>query len=559
MTPTAALRTPVAALNWSPPTGRELGSEVIDDAPKAWRLVACLNVWNDLPALRQTLPTWYEHVDAVIAVDGSYPETDHPPLSTDGTREYLRTMGKVTLIDKGHASQFEKRNAYLNACRQGDLLFVVDADESVTGADALRQCPWMDVGWVRVTSPLYKHEYGQPRVFRWQPGLEYRGRHHWLYAGAHLLATHQYGGTGVEARLVPLTLQNQRGLGHSPLRQTAKRHHASAQLAIEAPQQAAPHTAMSDAHATRRESLRIAHIALIDAGMAPSRLHTALNRTTPHASLFWKGEDGPFGVAGQYHTVKDRMLMRHALTEADIVHFHVHTMSHRTKTTPRQGVVIHHHGTQLRRQPALFQKEARDRKALVLVSNLELLTYADTAHFLPNPVPVARYRRLASAGEWTGGPFRVAHSPSKPEKKGTVDFLAACERLRAAGYPVEPVVIAGVSHAEALTAKATCHACFDSFWLGMQCSGIEAAAMGMPVIAGDETVAERYRARGGVPYTFAGDGEQLEHELARLMDDPDYRRLEALRVACHVEQYHDESAVALKYLDLLDSQFGWRR
>ena len=33
---------------------------------------------------------------------------------------------------------------------------------------------------------------------------------------------------------------------------------------------------------------------------------------------------------------------------------------------------------------------------------------------------------------------------------------------------------------------------------------------------------------------------------------------EMLRVFTHVRDHHDESAVALRYLDLLDTHFGWR-
>lgn len=547
---------------WPAMAGRELGSEQLDHTPAGYRVVACLNVWNDRAALEQTLPTWIDHVDHVIAIDGAYGPFES--LSDDGTAEFLKSFPKVAFWHGTRMSQVEKRSQFFELTGEGDLLLVVDADEMLHGPlNALRSESRLDVGWVRVSGPLYQRPYGQPRVFRWQPNLHYRGRHHWIYTGDRLLATHQYGGIGFEHRLVSLSIENRRGLGHAIDRADAKQQHASRQLAAEAKLIAAPHTAMSDAKLGRRESLRIVMAAMRDDGLAPSRLHTALNRTTPHSSLLFKAEPGPFGVPEGYST-KDRALFEKALVDADIVHCHVSFLNTTAVTTKRQAVVIHHHGTHFRRHVGQLTAEANNRGALVLVSNLELLTYAPDAEFLPNTVPVARYRRLVNdIRRWrvndATDSFRVAHSPSRREKKGTAEFLRACERLKARGYPITPVLIEQQPHSVSLAVKAACDAAFDSFWLGMQCSGIESAAMGLPVIAGDAQVAERHCQRYGyVPYTFANTEEELEHQLAKLMDDSEYRAAEATRVADHVLEHHDESAVALRYLDLLDQSFGWR-
>lgn len=550
-------------VDWAP-RGRELGAEPVDDMPAPWRIVACLNVWNDRPALEATARSWLPHVDAVIAVDGAY-ATAGGGLSTDGTREFLAQLGgKVQLLDEPGTTQYAKRNRYLEAGRAGDLLFVIDADEAVRNGALLHQLPQLDAGWVRVESPMYTKPYGQPRLFRWVPGLEYRGRHHWLYRGGDLLAAHQYAGPGFEHRTVNVTLENRRGLGHTVARATAKKNHAGVQTVIESPAIAMPSSRASDLAIGARESLRILQLGLYDAGIASSRLHSAINRTTPHASLWFKEQPGPFGVAGQYSTIADGMILRRAALEADVVHFHLSPLKLQSKTTAKQKVVIHHHGSMLRHAPAKMAKEARSRGALVLLSNLELLTYQPDGRFLPNPVPVARYRRLRAelgGAEWDGvSPFRLAHSPSKPHRKGTEDLELAVARLNARKlFHVELVLTTGIAHAEALRLKASCHACFDSFWLGMQCSGLEAAAMGLPVIAGDQTVAARnVELYGYNPYTFADTAEELEDVLFKLIGDSSWRRAEAIRVARHVQTFHDDAAVALRYLDLLDEAFAWR-
>src|SRR5690606_15586015 len=128
--------------------------------------------------------------------------------STDGLREVFDAIElPKALIEYGPSAiagkpgpwpdQNTKRTALLQHAAlhfPGALLFIVDADEFVTGAETLRQTPEGDVAWVGVTSPLYQRPYGQPRLVRAREGLEYRGRHHWLYAGDELVATHQYGG-----------------------------------------------------------------------------------------------------------------------------------------------------------------------------------------------------------------------------------------------------------------------------------------------------------------------------------------------------------------------------
>jgi hypothetical protein len=545
---------------WAPVTGREPDNTPLREGTHA-RVVACLNVWNDLHALKYTLPTWIKHVDAVLAVDGAYAGTaDEQPLSTDGTREYLASHSKVQIIDAGGLDQCGKRSVYLKLGRPGDLLVILDADEFVTHPELLRSCPTLDVGWVRIVSSMYVRSYGQPRVIRWMPGLEYRGRHHWIYHEDRLLCTHQYGGPGYAHRPLPLTLENQRGLGRVGDRLTVKRNHHHRQVAGERPLIAMPpFSTASDSQLTGRESLNIVHHAYRDDGIAPSRLHAAINRTTPHASLFFKQRPGPFGAAGQFMVKDHATHYTRALQSADVLHFHG-AMSHSRMYGRGKPIVFHHHGSLLRANVDSYMKAARDVNALILVSNLELLTYTgEEGHYLPNTVPVARYRALRNQEALDSGPLRIAHSPSQPHRKGTDKLVEVVRALQKRGREIELVMIHDVSHSEALRLKATCHLAFDSFWLGIQCSGIECAAMGLPVIAGDVTVRDRYRERfGACPYTFAENQEELEAELVRLVSDRAYYRAEADRVNAYVTTYHDESAVTLRYLDLLDDKYQWR-
>lgn len=529
-----------------------LDLNALPDRPGEWnRVVACLNVWSDVDELKRTVPTWKDYVDYVIVVDGQY-HNESP--SNDGTMEYLSwTFGsRMERHTSGWTNQREKRGLYFKYAQPGDLLFVVDADETVKNAAALRDTPDLDVGWVYVSSPLYRRSQAQPRLFRYRSGLRYHGRHHWVYERDHLVCTHQQGAPGYDHRLLPLTMDNSRGLYRTAERKRAVSAARSAQTDDE--MQTGPQV-------TAHEPLRILHVGPFDAGHAVHRLHTAINTTTPHHSDMAVGhEPHPCKPPKQFEITSDRL--PELVGAADIVHHHVLRLGNRVVSAPIEGksMVMHHHGTEYRRDPERWNQEDAERSALRLVSNVELLQYGENLHFLPNPVPVAQYRALAKdRPRWDGKILRVAHSPTKPEIKGTQVFTDVCERLRKQGINIETVLIHGMTLRQSLEAKARCHAVFDSFSLGMQCSGLEGAAMGLPVIAGDPECKRQFNERlEYLPYLYANDGEELETVLSQLALDDEYYEKAAYKVSKYVAGHHDYGAVTEKYLDLLDTHFGWR-
>lgn len=552
---------PAAVLdNW--PWGAD-GQDLdeIPTKPHPWkRVVACLNVWNDIEELKQTIPRWIDHVDHVIAVDGCYKGTPAQRIeSTDGTREWLQSVPKVAVegpisnVTDFWTDQATKRSVYFQRGKPGDLLWIIDADEYVTNPEALRSVPYLDVGWVRYASPLYRRAQHQPRLFRWQEGLRYDGRHHWVYAGDKLLATHQAGGTGVIHRSVPLGFLNSRGV----LRSEARKIQGETRRIKQVKDESTVGRAI-EAH----EPLRIFQSGPFDPGGVMSRLHTAINTTSPHESAMAPNGDHPFGYPKQYDLTRDRLYCRDLAWTADVVHTHVRYEAIDALQVPLAGKwqVIHHHGTELRKFAAdLFNQVDPTRCGLRLVSNLELLQYGENLNYLPNPVPFARYAALPRKRSRWRKKWRVGHSPSKQELKGTAQFIAACEAVAKRGVPIEPFVIQNRSIRECLEIKATCHAFFDSFWLGMQCSGLEAACMDMPVIAGDPDCKREYEKWiGQTPYTYANTQAELEAQLERLWHDREYAESEAARVGAYVLEHHDGAAVVQKYLDLLDGAFGWR-
>jgi glycosyltransferase involved in cell wall biosynthesis len=86
----------------------------------------------------------------------------------------------------------------------------------------------------------------------------------------------------------------------------------------------------------------------------------------------------------------------------------------------------------------------------------------------------------------------------------------------------------------------------------MQGSGLEAAAMGKPVLAGDPEAQNDLTKLGiPVPWTVANDEQGIRDGLAKLVRDPTFRQAEAARVHAYVRQYHDYPVVGRKYAEIL--------
>jgi hypothetical protein len=250
---------------------------------------------------------------------------------------------------------------------------------------------------------------------------------------------------------------------------------------------------------------------------------------------------------------------------ADVIHVHMdyRALWHDLKyvPAPHQRIAITYHGSVLpgdtRRQFVHTDSDARVNA--IRFGARPYHARFGIEHYLPIPMPVADYAALAAerepwAGIGTGRRFRVAHSPTRREIKGSNDFETAVQYLREhEGLPIEAVLIEGKEHGEALRLKATCDATFDSFWLGMQGSGLEAAAMGQAVLAGDaEAAAEAAQLNAGaVPWTFAADRPALVSALRALVCDPAHYRAEAERVTRYVALTHDYPAVGARYAHIL--------
>lgn len=124
----------------------------------------------------------------LVAVDGRFIDYDaQDDFSTDGTKEFAKAHGHyLQVVDY----ECEKRTAGLrfidSLASDGDYVLNLDADETLT---KLYRFP-KRVGYIEFTrmTPL-KVTYGRCRLYRWEPGLEFRHRHYDLYSGDDLVAS----------------------------------------------------------------------------------------------------------------------------------------------------------------------------------------------------------------------------------------------------------------------------------------------------------------------------------------------------------------------------------
>lgn len=301
-----------------------------------------------------------------------------------------------------------------------------------------------------------------------------------------------------------------------------------------------------------------------DPGNAAYRMQTAVNEYTKHGSVFIRfGHSNPFcdlrQVDGRdgHHGVCPHA--RSLVWHADVIHSHVDYLlqakaGFKWRARADQLVIRHYHGTRWntpaeKQWPRLNMLEDDLANVVLLGARLTLCAVRPSRmQWMPIAVPVARYRRMVPKVR-KPGPFRIAHSPTRSDYKGTKELLAAVDTLRGRGLKIDLIMIERQKHGDALRMKADADLTFDSFWLGIQGSGLEASAMGQMVVAGDASVRELYinSEVGLCPYTFAGDRKELTDVLERAVTDKKWFKSEAKRSGQYVQKFHDYAAVAKRY------------
>lgn len=242
----------------------------------------------------------------------------------------------------------------------------------------------------------------------------------------------------------------------------------------------------------------------------------------------------------------------------------VHVMERWEAVQPFDGwqdkpKVIHHHGSIFRANHRALMESTATLGAVPIVSTLDLSLIDPSAEWLPNPCDIERMTGIRhSVVGYSGG--AVGHSPTNRALKGTSAFVAAMEGLT---YRME--LVERQPWAMALDSKARCDVIFDQLTTGYGLAGIEAMAMGIPVIAGAtgelitqlgipggryliQTMAKRF---GYLPFLVA-DAETLRDRIVDLMTDQALAEHVAEIGSYHVIRYHDEAKVAKQLIGIYE-------
>jgi hypothetical protein len=261
--------------------------------------------------------------------------------------------------------------------------------------------------------------------------------------------------------------------------------------------------------------LRVLMFATIDAAGSLSRSAEAVNRCSPHAARCVVAVPHQYGYA--HDLVVPRTLLGggclgQLLDGADVIQLKDeggfldgdNGLPADLLTSAGKPIIHMQYGSTARRHrsEAAYQTYVRSFEARVAITPDLCFEWASW-ELVPPPVDTDHLHYC-----WRDSPV-VAHSPSKPGRKGTSMFLAATRDL-----PFEVDVIRAVGHAECLRRKSAAGLFFDQSssspaevdgidgamgWYGN--SAVEAAAFGIPAIAHLSAVALQNAARAALDLT----------------------------------------------------------
>lgn len=237
--------------------------------------------------------------------------------------------------------------------------------------------------------------------------------------------------------------------------------------------------------------------------------------------------------------------------QADVVH-HQNGLHHYVAFDKGQHkpTVMHHQGTRLRGHPVEVTDEGLSIGAIQLVSTVDLLADCPGSTWLPQPVnidEVMQYRVTRPKKV-----LRIGHSPTNRKAKNTEGILAALNSL-SSRYPFEVDLIEGVEWAACLSRKGRCDIFIDQLTLGYGNSGIEAMAMGIPLVSGwdDPSDRERYiHETGTTPQFLEATTATLASVIEPLLASLELREEYGRRGRAFVEMVHEDRRVVqqLKYI-----------
>ncbi|MBN1270007.1 MAG: glycosyltransferase family 4 protein [Kiritimatiellae bacterium] len=320
-------------------------------------------------------------------------------------------------------------------------------------------------------------------------------------------------------------------------------------------------------------------------GMKIARIHRALGHTSDVAvkkqTYLEFDADYDLHLAGRGRLRTLLVLLRAFVRWApryDVFHFHECSLIPGGWDIPLlrlmgKTVIVHYHGSDIRRSadPARVaalgqtsrsglskvvngtaQYMAREFANALLVSTPDLLLHVPTAVWVPQPTDL-EYWRPSNSG--AGAPSKpevitIGHSPSTKAKKGTRFVVAAVERLKAEGYPIELVMAHDLPHDQVKPYVERADIFVDQLLVGWYGNAAcEAMALKKPVCVYICPEAEAHL--GACPVVNANP-DNLAEKLRGLIEDPAERARLGERGRAYVEERHDVRKIATDLLALYE-------
>lgn len=238
--------------------------------------------------------------------------------------------------------------------------------------------------------------------------------------------------------------------------------------------------------------------------------------------------------------------------KADVVHFMERWFgAKRYKSFFTKPKVMHHHGTIFRTDPTPLMEQAELYRAISVVSTIDLLLIAPEGElrWVGNPVDIGHMESIRSAHyEPTERPL-VIHAPTGREKKGTAEWLQACE-----GLDADLRLIEGVTWRECLQLKAGGDLLMDQLRVGYGNNALEAWAMGIPVISGigNQTIGERMESIIGYLPFYRCTPSTVAERLREIVEDAELRAAYGEVGRTYVNDFHDEYYVVEQWKSIYE-------
>jgi hypothetical protein len=152
--------------------------------------------------------------------------------------------------------------------------------------------------------------------------------------------------------------------------------------------------------------------------------------------------------------------------------------------------------------------------------------------------------------------LRIVHAPTQPLRKGSPRFRAIIEQLRREGRSIEYAELTGRPNHEVMAAIADADLVLDETYSDIPLAGLgsEAAWAGRAAVVGGygRGEVEKFAAGTSLPMELFVHPDDLETTVRRLVDDPAYRIERARMAQAFLHTHWSPSAVAKRYLAIVD-------